>query len=573
LIQAGLLYFPGWTATIDGMKGPQEIASGTGDMQVRVPAGNHRLDLALGRTPTRFYGELLSFVAFLTALGLLLRTPPVASESSDAAVQYPGTFHTAIKRSHSFVMERIHRLPWHGNGLIIAIAAASIVPLWVTPMVPTQDGPTHLYNAWVVAHLNDPALRLDTHFRIVWFLPYWGNVAPLVGFVKLVDPLIAEKLFLSIVVLLFSCGVAWLTAKSGGDVLVAACVGAILAHGFLFAVGLSAYILAVGAGLVFGAWGIAPKGASALPGTPRLVIATLGLAIIFFIHPFAAPIACMLWLVAGLCVAVQRRSLTRDLMITYGLPVLVACMVALTFILTRRVPPGSEPTYREDALRWIDRLGFFVQGSFWSAYRPADTLIGVALLALVTLLLIVRSRAESNRSFPALAFLILAAGSFFFYLVLPWHFLSASVVPDRLAPLAIVFVLPWATGGAFHGRTVWRAAFVILLLGAVGIRAAEYRDYGNESLEIVRCDDGLRPGSVFVVADRSFRGNPVDPLFHSWARLAIARQAVALDDFMAELPGVYPVTFTEATAQLARQARFDKGAHPPSGVSIVTCGR
>src|SRR5207253_3406944 len=158
--------------------------------------------------------------------------------------------------------------------------------------------PTHLYNAWVIAHLNDPALRLDTHFRIIWFLPYWGNVAPLVGLMQVVNPLIAEKLFLSIVVLLFSCGVAWLTARSGGDVMVAACVGAILAHGFLFAVGLSAYVLAVGAGLVFGSWGIAPKGASALPGTSRLVIATLGLAIVFFIHPFAAPIACMLCLVA-----------------------------------------------------------------------------------------------------------------------------------------------------------------------------------------------------------------------------------------------------------------------------------
>jgi hypothetical protein len=323
---------------------------------------------------------------------------------------------------------------------------------------------------------------------------------------------------------------------------------------------------------VFGAWGISPKGAPGLPETWRVVVSTLGLTGIFFIHAFAAPIACVLWLAAGLCVVVQRRSFTRDILIAYGFPILVVCLVALTFMLTRWVTPGREPPFREDTLRWIDRLGFFVQGSFWSAYRPTDALIGVALLILLALLVIVRAHAGSNPSIPALAFLILAAVSFILYLTLPWM-LSASIVPERLAPLAIVFVVPWATGGSLRRRMVWRAAFLILLLGAAALRAEEYRDYGKASLGIVRCNDSLRPGSVFVVADRRFRGSPVDPSFHSWAYLAISRQAVALDDFEAELSGVYPVTFKEPTAQLARQARFDKGADPPSGVAIVTCGR
>ena len=73
LIQANLLYFPGWTTTIDGVKAPQKIAPETGNIQVRVPAGDHRLELSLRKTPSRFYGELISLVALLCA-GLLLWT-------------------------------------------------------------------------------------------------------------------------------------------------------------------------------------------------------------------------------------------------------------------------------------------------------------------------------------------------------------------------------------------------------------------------------------------------------------------------------------------------------------------
>src|SRR5207248_7425223 len=126
LVQASVLYFPGWTTTIDGMKVPEKIAAATGDIQFRVPAGDHRVELMLKKTPPRFYGELISLVTLLSATGLGLRKLRIANRSS--------------------------------VGLVIAIAAISTVPLWLTTAVPTPDRPTHLYNAWVMTRLNDPTM-------------------------------------------------------------------------------------------------------------------------------------------------------------------------------------------------------------------------------------------------------------------------------------------------------------------------------------------------------------------------------------------------------------------------------
>ncbi|HEX3526174.1 MAG TPA: hypothetical protein VH988_03830 [Thermoanaerobaculia bacterium] len=47
--------------------------------------------------------------------------------------------------------------------LFFALAVLHLVPFWVVTAVPTVDGPSHVYNAWVQTHLGDterfPALR------------------------------------------------------------------------------------------------------------------------------------------------------------------------------------------------------------------------------------------------------------------------------------------------------------------------------------------------------------------------------------------------------------------------------
>jgi hypothetical protein len=72
LLEATLLYFPGWT--VSGPHGPiaVEAAEGTGLIRFRVSAGEQRLRLSFERTPPTRLGTALSIVTLVLGLGLLL---------------------------------------------------------------------------------------------------------------------------------------------------------------------------------------------------------------------------------------------------------------------------------------------------------------------------------------------------------------------------------------------------------------------------------------------------------------------------------------------------------------------
>ena len=71
--------FPGWQATVDGSPVPIESSLANGRIALRVPGGQHRLALRLGRTPLRAAAEQSSLAAALIAAGLavagLVRAP------------------------------------------------------------------------------------------------------------------------------------------------------------------------------------------------------------------------------------------------------------------------------------------------------------------------------------------------------------------------------------------------------------------------------------------------------------------------------------------------------------------
>ncbi|MBS1251290.1 MAG: hypothetical protein MAG451_00322 [Anaerolineales bacterium] len=66
-------WFPGWRATIDGQPAGASAQPNHGGIRVSVPAGTHRIDLALGRTPIRLAAELASLVGVILLILLLTR--------------------------------------------------------------------------------------------------------------------------------------------------------------------------------------------------------------------------------------------------------------------------------------------------------------------------------------------------------------------------------------------------------------------------------------------------------------------------------------------------------------------
>lgn len=69
MLAVPLLYWPGWTATIDGQAVAISAAPDLGYVQIEVPQGAHQIVFELGRTPLRLMAE---FVSLTAAIGLLI---------------------------------------------------------------------------------------------------------------------------------------------------------------------------------------------------------------------------------------------------------------------------------------------------------------------------------------------------------------------------------------------------------------------------------------------------------------------------------------------------------------------
>jgi hypothetical protein len=65
-----LYYWPGWQATVDGVPVEVEPAPDSGYLTVKVPAGEHTVEMWLGRTPLRLAAELTSLITVLILIGV-----------------------------------------------------------------------------------------------------------------------------------------------------------------------------------------------------------------------------------------------------------------------------------------------------------------------------------------------------------------------------------------------------------------------------------------------------------------------------------------------------------------------
>ena len=91
-----------------------------------------------------------------------------------------------------------HSLARREPVLFVLATAALAVPLWVCHWIPTQDGPSHLYNGQILLEL----LRVEGSFyadyyqtnRTALSLPNWFSHSVLATLMLAFEPLTAEKI-------------------------------------------------------------------------------------------------------------------------------------------------------------------------------------------------------------------------------------------------------------------------------------------------------------------------------------------------------------------------------------------
>ena len=98
------------------------------------------------------------------------------------------------------------------RALFALLVVVHLVPIWIFCFFPSQDGPSHLYNARLLTEMLDPA-----NFQVRLFFEYSAALHPnllahvlLTALQLVVPPLVAEKLLLSLIVALFPLSLAYL---------------------------------------------------------------------------------------------------------------------------------------------------------------------------------------------------------------------------------------------------------------------------------------------------------------------------------------------------------------------------
>jgi len=445
--------------------------------------------------------------------------------------------------------------------VIAAIAALSVLPLWTTPVVPTQDGPSHVYNAWVIAHYDDPGLGLAEHFEIVPWAPNWGGVGPLVPLLRVLPPADAEKVFLSAVLGTFVFGAGRLVARCGGDALIGAALAGAVAHGLLFVMGFSGYLLALAGGFL-----LAPAATNRTSSSAAFLPCAAAFGLLFATHLLGAMLAGALWLLLAASPLLDRQPLRP--LLRRASPALV--LVPLAAIQAFREIPPVFPPFRDDPRGPWGRFLELVSGFHWQALADEDRIAGFALTLLVSTLLVLRTRRGGEAPVEARALMLGAGVALLAFLLAPWASGGGALLPERFVPLILLLPLAYASSGELPRARLWRELAVGVFAFAVVLRGVQYHEWGKLVSRLEAERPQLSPGTLIVAAHRIDAGSVANPLFHLWGRLAVAEAAVALDDYEAAMPrGLFPLAFRSATLELAWRSRSDIGGQPPPGVRVI----
>ena len=393
--------------------------------------------------------------------------------------------------------------------LFFILAVLYVLPFWTVQYLPTTDGPCHTYNAWVFRnHGNQEEFPLFHQYYELNLRPYpnWTGHAVMVALMYAVPPLIAEKLLVSGYVLLFLGGAWYLAGAVHPGERWLAFLAFPLAYNQLFQFGFYNFSIAVAVLLfVLGFWWRHRE-------TPNLRFAVgmnllLGLCWFSHILPFILALLsiAVLWL-ATLRRANWRRHLLHVL--------ILAPQTILPFWFFQVQGTGS---YHEPARTLLGLIWYLVPPRVlvtFSGFQLYPALV-VAAAFLVFLFLTVwrrfRQEAGPRRLRETDAFLVLAAGVLALYFFGPEGMSGGSLIAQRLALLAYLFLIP-CLSPRLSGRARGIAVGVLALTALVnlGYLVRTYVVLGEEVRRSVAGLEPVRPNSR-VLSPCSAGDLPRDP--------------------------------------------------------------
>lgn len=446
-----------------------------------------------------------------------------------------------------------------------ALLLAQVLLVWLLPWFPTQDGPSHIYNAAILNDLLHGGKEWGTYYR------YELRPAPNMGFnlifvplLAVVSPLIAEKLFLTIYLLLTGCAVPLLIdsfapARPRTIQLLAIPV----MFNFTLMMGFYSYTIAVPAFLIAFALAWRIRTSSFLA---QAAFCSLAGIIIFFLHliPF------IFFLISLLSIAVAD---TRERRVTFGhffrritmmLPLLV--LLALYLFRSRSATP-PDFSYLLSGSRLLALLADLVTFSTLSLspWQLLPATAGMFVVAIVTVSLARDFRSDRLQlDAGQWAVLLSAAALTGIYFLAPFRFGGGSFFNDRFPWVIILVLLPLLACVSNRSASIVRVALISAGILSVATNAVVFRQQSDEVSAFL---SGLRSGCTKGDGISLYRTAlppwpKVDVLLHAPSYYGIFNGCVDLGNYETGL-SYFPVRFRQDLFPLPDEMMFAYGQGRP----------
>lgn len=437
----------------------------------------------------------------------------------------------------------LRRLRW----LYAGCALLLLLPLWVVPRVPTVDGPCHLYNAWVMHQLDDPAYpAIGHHFHVdAQPVPNWLIQALLYVLLAVMPAAAAEKMLLSGYVLLFAAAAWWLAGAQEQQRRVNAFLALPFAYTLLFHFGFYNFVFSVPLAMLAVGWWWRGRTRPAWRWA-------LGLHALLLLCWFAHAVS---FVVAGLAIAVMwlaswegarwRRWLLHPLLL---LPQLA---LPLWFVRAHPSPPVASQWTFEQLFRYlVEQHSLFV----FHRGRGPGTALTVLFLLLAIVMLLQELRAQRLRAAghtPSSAdeaasaaarhaFLLVAAAALLLYFLTPGGMSGGGIIEPRLALFPFLLALPGLSLPRVGDARAWLPAttLAVALTGLVTWESAALVSWHRAEARLV---DELIAGHATVpphtrgldLVFGRFDSLENEVLGHAVDHVAIQRDLVDWDDYQA----------------------------------------
>jgi hypothetical protein len=434
-----------------------------------------------------------------------------------------------------------------------------LVPIWAFRYLPTTDGAAHVASAEVMRKYADPALSVFRKYYVLATRPIPNLAGHLVlaGLGAVVSPTVAEKVLVSLYVVLLPLGVRYGVRSIRRGATPLAWVAFAMVYNYLYAQGFYNFVLSCGVFFfVVGYW---VRNRDRMDWRRGVVLGVLA-GVLYVCHLFSLAMA--IGVIGGLCVwcgfweiRAHAFGVAAKRALVTGLALLPVRVMAVVF------RPSSE-WHSDQVFEWNPRedVVSLLQFSSMTSYREKEAWLGGMITTLVgalALVVLANKAARGRRAWSRWdVLLFVPVGLVGVYLrsydAKALHF----YIPHRVMLYAFLTILLWLAGQAMTRRVRWAVvpAACAVSVGFVAAHALKYREFAPQLREFVAAGDQIKPNSTFLPLIFSPRGRTADarvssidvaPFYMASGYIAARRDAVDLRNYEGHTDH-FPVQFRPA---------------------------